>query len=289
MSSGGFRVRSKAIAASLLSLVLSAGCAEEGADLSQRGSDVKNRRSKGRTASKPTPKHDRKKQAHDRDRPKKERPKKKERSLSIEARGVTVYVSRVIDGDTIEVMLRGTETDVRLIGFDTPETVHPSQPVECFGKAASAYSTRSLEGHEVSLEFDVEREDQYGRTLAYVWIGKTLFNEQILRDGFAQVSTYPPNVKYVDRFLSAQRHARSAERGLWSQCRGEGANSAGSTETSPTHFSSNGNCDGNYVGACVPSYPPDVDCSDVPAVDFTSKGSDPHGFDGDSDGVACES
>ena len=98
----------------------------------------------------------------------------------------------------------------------------PSQPVGCYGKAASHFTTARLTGERVRLTFDVEHKDQYGRTLAYVWIGGRLFNEVLVRQGFASVSTYPPNVKYVDRFLAAQRVAREQERGLWGKCAGGG-------------------------------------------------------------------
>lgn len=80
-------------------------------------------------------------------------------------------VTRVVDGDTVEVRFRGRTIDVRLIGIDTPETVDPTQPVGCYGKAASNFTTARLSGERVRLEFDVERTDRYGRTLAYVWIG----------------------------------------------------------------------------------------------------------------------
>ena len=70
----------------------------------------------------------------------------------------------------------------------------------------------------VRLEFDVERLDRFGRTLAYVWIGDELFNDTLVRDGYALVTTFPPNVRYVERFLDAQDEARSADRGLWNVC-----------------------------------------------------------------------
>lgn len=103
-----------------------------------------------------------------------------------------VLVTRVVDGDTIEVQ-RGGMIDVRLIGMDTPESVHPSEPVECHGPAAAELTKRSLEGDMVRLELDVERRDRYGRTLAYVWDDARLFNQVLVERGFATVSTYPPN------------------------------------------------------------------------------------------------
>ena len=183
----------------------------------------------------------------------------------------------MIDGDTIEVRFQGDIIDVRLIGIDTPETVDPSEPVGCYGPAASDFTKRMLEGQEVGIEFDVERLDRYGRTLAYVWLGDELFNEVLVARGFAQVSTYPPNVKYVDVFLKAQREARSLGQGLW-----------GATCSEPVPVEEGGNCDASYPGVCIAPYPPDLDCADVPFINFKVTGSDPHGFDGNRDGVGCE-
>jgi len=127
-------------------------------------------------------------------------------------------VISVVDGDTIHVDLGGLDVTIRFIGIDTPETVAPGQPVECFGHEASAYTTERLDGETVRLEFDVERIDPYDRTLAYVWIDGELFNESLVRLGYALVTTYPPNVRYVDRFIQAQRSARREGAGLWGSC-----------------------------------------------------------------------
>jgi micrococcal nuclease len=194
--------------------------------------------------------------------------------------GEPAIVTRVIDGDTIEVDLDGEILDVRLIGIDMPETVDPSEPVGCYGPAGSHFTTKMLEGQEVGIEFDVERLDRYGRTLAYLWLGDELFNEVLVSRGFAQVGTYPPNVKYVDVFVKAQREARSLGRGLWG---------ATCSEPEPeTAGGGGGNCDPSYPGVCIAVSPPDLDCADVPYTNFEVTGSDPHGFDGDRDGVGCE-
>lgn len=198
-------------------------------------------------------------------------------------------VERVIDGDTIEVRFRGELIRVRLIGVDTPETVDPSKPVECYGKAASRFTTHRLDGQRVRLAFDVERKDRYGRTLAYVWLGHALLNETLVRQGFATVATFPPDVKYVERFRAAQRAAKSYNRGLWNSC------AVGAPPPPPPNVppggtgSGSGQCDPSYPGVCIPPYPPDLDCGDVPFTNFEVVGSDPHGFDSDGDGVGCES
>ncbi|MEX0983952.1 MAG: thermonuclease family protein [Actinomycetota bacterium] len=132
---------------------------------------------------------------------------------------VAVVVTRVVDGDTAHVDLDGRDVTVRFIGIDTPE-VAPDQPRECFGPEASAYTTDRLEAQEVDLEFDVERTDRYDRTLAYIWIGQELFNETLVREGYALITTFPPNVRYVERYIEAQRAARSEGAGLWGACGG---------------------------------------------------------------------
>jgi micrococcal nuclease len=108
---------------------------------------------------------------------------------------------------------------IRFIGVDTPETVAPGQPVECYGPEASRFATGALTGKRIRLEFDVERIDPYGRTLAYLWMPDgSMFNETLVRDGFATVATYPPDTRYVHRFEEAQRHAMASSRGLWGTC-----------------------------------------------------------------------
>ena len=128
-----------------------------------------------------------------------------------------VRVTRVVDGDTLVVT--GGER-VRLIGVDTPETKKPGSPVECFGRAATAETERLVDGRAVRLSFDAERRDRYGRLLAYVHrAGDDLFvNAELVRRGFAQALTIPPNVRHADRFVRLQRAARRAGRGLWSSC-----------------------------------------------------------------------
>lgn len=128
----------------------------------------------------------------------------------------TYKVVRVVDGDTIKVDFNGKEESLRLIGIDTPESVNPdgSKNTEA-GKIASDYTKSMLENKEVILEFDVQERDMYGRLLAYVWLGNTMFNKTLLQEGYAQVSTYPPNVKYVNDFVALEKIARENNKGLW--------------------------------------------------------------------------
>ncbi len=115
-------------------------------------------------------------------------------------------VLRVVDGDTIVVNYMGAEEKVRLIGVDTPESVHPDNTQNTdAGFAASEFTTVYLTDAEVELEFDVQQRDQYGRLLAYVYVGGEMFNETLLRTGYANVATYSPNTKYADRFAEIVR------------------------------------------------------------------------------------
>jgi micrococcal nuclease len=131
-------------------------------------------------------------------------------------------VVRVVDGDTVLVALGagGTQERVRLIGVDTPETVKPRTPVQCFGRAASAEAHRLLDGRSVRLVPDVEARDRYGRMLAYVYRRPDgLFvNAELARRGFARQMTIPPNVRFADRFGALVAQARRAGRGLWKAC-----------------------------------------------------------------------
>ena len=117
-------------------------------------------------------------------------------------------VIRVVDGDTVVV---APDTTVRLIGIDTPETVDPRKPVQCFGREASAHAHTLLDGHSVWLEYDPTqgRLDKYGRTLAYVWLpDRRMFNEVMIDDGYAHEYTYDLPYRYQDSFIAAERAAR---------------------------------------------------------------------------------
>jgi len=129
---------------------------------------------------------------------------------------VKALVTKVIDGGTIWVDISGKSYKVRYIGMDTPETVHPSKPVEYFGKDASQKNTELVGGKTVYLEKDISEEDKYGRLLRYVWTDDvTMVNAVLVRLGYAYSYTYPPDVKYQDLFLLLQREARENNRGLW--------------------------------------------------------------------------
>lgn len=134
-------------------------------------------------------------------------------------------VSRVVDGDTIHVTRNGQRTKVRLLGIDTPETVHPSQPIECFGPESSAFATDVLDGKSVVLEFDPNqsRLDRFGRTLAYVWVDGEMFNARALREGFAEQYRKDTTHPWASDFETIETEARDAGLGLWGACPNAGA------------------------------------------------------------------
>lgn len=127
-------------------------------------------------------------------------------------------VTKVVDGDTIKIDFDGTQLTIRMIGIDTPESVHSDSNKNIpEGKIASDYTKDRLEGKEVKLEFDVQPRDKYNRLLAYVYIDGSQFNKELLEKGYARLSTYPPNVRYVDEYTSVQKKAISSKKGFWSK------------------------------------------------------------------------
>jgi len=209
----------------------------------------------------------------------------------------TAAVTDITDGDTIKVRMDNGETfSVRLILIDTPETKDPNDPVECYGAEATAFTTNTLPvGTTVYLETDVSDTDQYGRQLRYIWYedangAAVLYNEQAVRAGYAVLSTYPPDVKYVDRIRAAQDAAIAEGAGLWSVCGGADTPlepTAPPVENPPASGPGAG-CQPAYPDFCIP-IGPDLDCGDVSPHWFTVLPPDPYRFDADHDGIGCES
>lgn len=138
-------------------------------------------------------------------------------------------VTRVVDGDTIEATIVSVEPgpgagqtqvgqsyDIRLTGIDTPESVKPGSPVECFAKEASVAAKALLEGQEVRLVKDVEDTDRYERLLRYVYLEDEMANARLVANGYAHAYTYPPNIRHSELFVQLEREARENDRGLWS-------------------------------------------------------------------------
>jgi micrococcal nuclease len=222
----------------------------------------------------------------------------------------------VSDGDTIRVDIGDQVETVRLILIDTPETHDPNNPPECYGAEATAFLEEFLpRGSELYLETDVSDHDRFGRLLRYVWLDRGeevyLVNEAMVRSGYAVQSTFPPDVKYEERIQEAAGFARDHGYGLWSACETDAdgdTNELGGAETEPTPGERSprtpvpqqtevadpagdvAGCDPSYPDLCVPSPPPDLDCSYVYDQGFghiTVLPPDPHNLDGNHDGVGC--
>ncbi len=139
---------------------------------------------------------------------------------------LSATVTRVVDGDTIDVELQnGSDEAVRYIGIDTPETVKPGTPVQCGGPEAHEVNERLVGGRTVTLRFDAERRDVYGRLLAYVYLprgrpgGRPLFvNAELARRGLARTLTIPPNDSFAPLFARLAGHAGVRGWGLWGRC-----------------------------------------------------------------------
>ncbi|MDY2794767.1 thermonuclease family protein [Peptostreptococcus porci] len=140
----------------------------------------------------------------------------------------TAKVTKVVDGDTINVQINGKDYKVRMIGVDTPETVHPSKPVQFYGREASDYTKKNLTDKTVYLQKDVSDTDKYGRLLRYVWtaapssdnpseeeIIESMYNANLVKNGYAHAYTYQPNSRYSDLFSKLQSSAREKNIGLW--------------------------------------------------------------------------
>ena len=129
-------------------------------------------------------------------------------------------VVRVVDGDTIIVDIDGEETRVRLIGIDTPESVNPDESKNTeAGDLASAYTKELLSDETVYLEYDIDKTDDYDRTLAYVYLsdGVTMVNKLLLENGYASIMTIQPNSKYANDFYELQKAAQENQIGIWSE------------------------------------------------------------------------
>ena len=206
-----------------------------------------------------------------------------------------VTVTRVVDGDTVDVTpaIDGTQR-VRFIGVDTPETKDPSCGVQPYANEASAFTEAQLLNEAVGLEFDVQKKDPYDRVLAYAYKDAEMFNEMLLEEGYAQVATFPPNVKYVDRFLADQQVARVRGLGIWGLSaeelsaqtdRGNGIGGGGCTQQETKK---------PEPAQRTPSISSDLDCTTDFATQEEAQAvleadpSDPNGLDRDKDGKACE-
>jgi micrococcal nuclease len=220
---------------------------------------------------------------------------------------IVATVTRVVDGDTIEVSINGREDTLRLLLVDTPETKHPSEPVQPFGPEASEFAKDILSGKEVKLELNGPERDKYQRLLVYLWIGDKMFNQMLLEKGLARVAyIYDPPYTHYDAYLAAEAKAEKADIGIWSI---EGYAHIGhehgfhdevvattETETNKNTQTTNTSATSNTKLKYDPNGP-DRDCGDFDThaeaqAFFEAAGGptyDPHRLDRDKDGVVCES
>lgn len=139
---------------------------------------------------------------------------------------ISARVIGVRDGDTIEVDLgRGLIKTVRYIGIDTPESVDPRKPVQCFAVEASNINKSLVQNRIVQLEKDISETDKYGRLLRYVYMDGMFINRYLVEEGFARASTYPPDVKYQEDLSASEEEARLSGKGLWGACQNPSSSS----------------------------------------------------------------
>jgi len=200
-------------------------------------------------------------------------------------------VVKVVDGDTLSVNINGKITTLRLIGINTPETVDPRKPVECFGREASAKAHALLDGKRVRLEYDQSQGvlDKYGRTLAYVFLEDGLFfNKYMIAEGYAYEYTYNLPYKYQAEFKQAQKDAEVGEKGLWAPgvCEAKSTPSTSSGQAIPTLPQAGSyNCSSNTYN-CT-DFSTHAEAQTV----FEACGgasNDVHELDREGDGLACE-
>lgn len=220
---------------------------------------------------------------------------------SLSPLGQSALVTKIVDGDTIDVLIDGQTYRVRYILINTPESGQP-----LYAEATEA-NRRLVAGQSVSLVKDVSETDRYQRLLRYVYLADgTFVNAEMVRQGFAQVATFPPDVAKEQEIRAAQQEAIGAGRGLWSEPAPSATPDAAATATpaakpivpatatpatKPTEVptAATQNCDPSYPTLCIPPNAPDLDCGDISDKGFPVLPPDPHRFDRDKDGIGCES
>ena len=193
---------------------------------------------------------------------------------------VIAHVVSVTDGDTIRVLLPdGSNEPVRLIGIDAPEDG------SLLDREATAYLEELVLGKDVRLVVDVSDRDRFDRLLRYVYLGELFVNEEVVRAGLAVAKRYEPDTAMASVLEAAQGGAEQAALGLFSP---SATTTIATTTTLPDTTTAQANCHPSYPDFCIPPPPPDLDCGDIEARNCTVLPPDPHRFDGNNDGVGCE-
>jgi micrococcal nuclease len=207
-------------------------------------------------------------------------------SESEETRGMVISIT---DGDTFRVQLGDSGVEpVRLVGIDAPE---PGQPTAA---ESSALLEELIGGKEVRLVVDKNDRDSFGRLLRYVYVGDTFVNEELVKAGLAVARRYPPDVTMAEVLEAAEAEAHLRGLGVWAvPSTALAAATTVSTTPTPTTKATTATvspgCHRSYPDFCIPSPPPDLDCRDIPRSNFIVLPPDPHHFDGDNNGIGCES
>lgn len=198
--------------------------------------------------------------------------------------GDTFLVTKVIDGDTFEIE---GGIRVRMIGIDTPESVSNSTPVECYGQQAYLETKKLIEGKKVLLQKDVSETDRYKRLLRYVYLNDIFINDFLVMQGFATVSTFPPDVKYVDTFTNSQEYAKNYSLGLWGDyCQNFDIKSKENVDLTKNINNLNFNLNNNFICDCKKGCSKISDCNEAM---YQLKVCGCSQRDGDKDGIPCES
>ena len=191
----------------------------------------------------------------------------------------TATVLRVVDGDTIRIMLKGKNIPLRYIGIDAPED---TQTIEPFGKQAFERNKQLVDGKSIFLIKDASYTDQYDRLLRYVLFNEEFINLILVKDGYAKARKYPPDTACASLFQQAQHEAQQNHLGLWGLPKLD--NFTPTMNSSPTSFQ----CDPSYPTVCIPPSSPELDCDDIPYRNFKVLPPDPQHFDLDGNGFGCE-
>jgi micrococcal nuclease len=226
--------------------------------------------------------------------------------IPLDSERVEAEVVEIIDGDTIRVRIDGVTYSLRYIGMDTPENTNPSQ---YFSAETTEKNRQLVGGKTVLLIKDVSDTDRYGRLLRYVVSDGIFVNYDMVSTGYAIAAEYPPDISCADTFSEAEAKARQGRIGIWLPTNTPRPQPTRTSTPWPTAIpyvppptspppapsnnnnqpSGGGNCDPAYPGVCIPPPPPDLDCGEIPFRRFQVLPPDPHGFDGDNDGIGCES